>query len=444
MTYKTALAYLASLNESRIRPGLDRIEKALLFFGSPHLKFPHVLVGGTNGKGSVVAMMGSVLEKAGFRVGRYTSPHLHMFEERIVVNGDQLTANQLENLFNIVKDSNIDLSYFEFATVMALLHFETASVDIALLEVGLGGRWDATNATDPLLSVITGIDLDHQGWLGDSVEKIALEKSMIMRPRRPVVINGVGHKALEIMLDHSSSLDSRVVMGGRDFSSGWEVPAGTMYFSGVEWEMHGLRLGLKGCFQRENAATSLAALECLDRMDFIVPERAVAQGLADARWPGRFDDMGGDPKIIVDSAHNPAGAKSLVRSLDSGREIVWLFSGLKDKDLKGIAEELLTTGKRFVLVSLDHPRACSLDDLVMRMPDGAKVIKALTVKEGLWKAVGEAGKGGTVVAVGSIFLAAAVIQEVREKNTEYRTRNSEIKDRWFETRNTKHDKGNLG
>jgi dihydrofolate synthase/folylpolyglutamate synthase len=428
MTYETAVAYLAGLNESRVRPGLERIEKALSFFGSPHLKYPHVLIGGTNGKGSVVAMMGAVLKRAGLRTGRYTSPHLHRFEERIAVDDDPLRPGELVDLVDTVRASGIEMSYFELATTMALLHFAAIPVDIALLEVGLGGRWDATNATDPLLSVITSIGLDHGEWLGGSISRIAAEKVMILRPGRPAVVNGVPKEALAVVLERADSIDSRVILGERDFSARWEDPAGTLSYTGYSWDMSGLILGLGGRFQAENAATSLAALECLDRNGFTVSGTAVAQGLADASWPGRFEDLGGEPKVIVDSAHNRAAARALVQSLTPGRNVVWLFSVLGDKDLEGMAEEMLRLGRRFFLVPLDHPRASTLDEMKSRMPDGAQVMELPSVGEGLKEAVSAAGKEGTVVAAGSVFLAAAVLKEVREKNPEFKIQNSEIND----------------
>jgi dihydrofolate synthase/folylpolyglutamate synthase len=442
MTYEMALAYLAGLSESRIRPGLERIEKVLSFFGSPQLKFPHVLIGGTNGKGSVVTMMGSVLERTGLRVGRFTSPHLHRFEERIVVDGAPLPPDRLQYLVSVVRASNADLSYFEFATTMALLHFASVPVEIALLEVGLGGRWDATNATDPLLSVITSIAVDHERWLGDTIEKIAAEKAMIMRRSRPVVINGAEKTALKVLLDYSDSLNSHVILGGRDFSAQYEDSARTMRYTGSNWEMNGLRLGLRGRFQVENAATSLAALECLARLGFPVNRTAVAQGLAAARWPGRFEELGVAPKIIVDSAHNRAAARALVQSLDPGQDVVWLFSALEDKDLEGMTAEMLPLGQRFVLVPLDHPRACGLDEMVRRMPDGAEVMKTLSVGEGLRKAATEAGKDGAVVAAGSVFLASAVIEEVRGQIQDSGSRIQEAGSQETNTRNAKRETRN--
>ncbi|MCK5351324.1 bifunctional folylpolyglutamate synthase/dihydrofolate synthase, partial [bacterium] len=188
MTYELALSYLASLSESRIKPGLERIREALSALGSPHLKFPHVLVGGTNGKGSVVSFMGAVLSSAGYRAGLFTSPHLHRFEERIVVDSHAVTRDELPGLVQEVKDVGVEMTYFEFATAMALLYFARQGVDLAVLEVGLGGSWDATNATEPVLSVITSVDLDHQDWLGHTLGEVAREKSGIMRNQKSVVV----------------------------------------------------------------------------------------------------------------------------------------------------------------------------------------------------------------------------------------------------------------
>jgi dihydrofolate synthase/folylpolyglutamate synthase len=421
MTYETALAYLAGLNESGIRPGLERIEKALSFLGSPHLKFPHVLIGGTNGKGSVVSMMGSVLQKAGFLTGRYTSPHLNRFEERIVVGTDSLSPEHLTDLVDLVMTSDAELSYFEFATAMALVHFAAEKVDIALLEVGLGGRWDATNATDPILSVITSVAEDHREWLGDTIEEIAAEKSMIVRRNRSLIVNGVEPAALNVIRKRADYLSSRLILGGQDFNIRWAEPPDTVHYTGRRWDLPGLRLGLGGRFQLENAATSMAALECLIEEGFPVPEVAVIEGLATVQWPGRFQDLGGDPKILVDSAHNRPAVQALVQSLDAGQDIVWLISVLRDKDLEGMAGEMLQRGDRFVLVSLDHKRSCSLAEMQRRVPGNAAVVTAQTVEEGLTKAIAQAGKDGIVVVAGSIFLAAAVLKVMEKQNPESRS-----------------------
>jgi len=408
----SALDYLDGLQESRIRPGLERIEKALACLGSPHLGFPHIIVGGTNGKGSVVAFLGRVLGAAGFSVGCFTSPHLHRFEERIVVDHDPVDSGTLENLVEEVRGTGIELSYFEFATALALLHFNRKAVDIAVLEVGLGGRWDATNATDPIVSVITSVSLDHTEWLGADVSGIAVEKAMILRPGRPLIVNGVGAAALEAILSTARSFNAIPVLGGHDFSAGWEDPGRSMWFRGKRWSLSGLSPGLPGMFQMENAATALAALECLEERGFNLDPAAIAGGISEAVWPGRFQDLGGAPDILVDAAHNRAAMDALIRSLQGRKRIVWLFSALVDKDIEGMGAAMLEAGKDFVLVPLDNPRACPLGDLERRIPRGARAVAALTLAEGLKTARSLAGPDGTVVVAGSIYLAGEVLRIV--------------------------------
>jgi len=410
MIRPSALAYLAGLKESRIRPGLERIQRALDALGSPHLNFPHLIVGGTNGKGSVVALAGSVLETAGFSVGCFTSPHLHGFEERIVINREPVNPEELQDLVETVKACGVELSYFEFATAMALVHFSRHHVDIALLEVGLGGRWDATNATDPMISVITSVELDHKEWLGENIEKIGVEKAMILRPGRPLIVNGAGPAALEAILATAQSFNAIPLIGGRDFSCGWEPSGRTMWFKGRRWDLSVISPGLPGLFQMENTATALATLECLAEKGFSMDSGVVIRGIAGARWPGRFHDLGGSPKIIVDAAHNPAAVRWLIRSLGE-KKIVWLFSAFSDKDIEVMTEAMAAAGKDFVLVPMDHPRACPLEEMKKRMKSGSRVTTAATVAEGLKLASSLAGPEGTVVAAGSIHLAAKVLKE---------------------------------
>ncbi|UCG38698.1 MAG: bifunctional folylpolyglutamate synthase/dihydrofolate synthase [bacterium] len=409
MTYELALAYLAGLNESRIRPGLERISAVLSRLGSPHLDYPHIIVGGTNGKGSVVALMGAVLDAAGYRAGRFTSPHLERFEERIVVAGREAAPAEVADLGSAVRRTGVDLSYFEFATAMALLHFSRSGARVALLEVGLGGRWDATNATEPILSVITGISLDHQSWLGESIREIATEKGMIMRRERPVVIGCDDEDALQVLLSMAGSAGAKVLLRGRDFRARWEGQGDTLQFEGRRWSMSGLRLGLPGRFQIGNAAVALAALEVLDTEGFPVDGRHVAEGLEGARWRGRFHLFGGSPAIIVDAAHNREAARALVGSIPEGASVVWVLSALGDKDLGGMATEMLRVGSRFVLVPLDHPRAMTTGELRSRMPPEALVTLSGSLPEGIEEARRQAGEKGLVVVAGSVFLAAKAL-----------------------------------
>ncbi len=424
MTYELALSYLASLNESRIKPGLERIREALSALGSPHLKFPHVLVGGTNGKGSVVSFMGAALSGAGYRTGLFTSPHLHRFEERIVVGGHPVTRDELPSLVQAVKDVRVEMTYFEFATVMALFYFARQGVDLAILEAGLGGSWDATNATEPMLSMITSVDLDHQHWLGHTLGEVAREKSGIMRNQKPIVVGPLGSIAKEVVLRQAEVVGARVILFGRDFNARWEVTSSGLQFEGMKWSINRLVPGLQGLFQLDNAACALAALEVLSMSGFEMGVEKAVQGIESTKWPGRFQVFEGAPSIIVDAAHNQAAVKALAASLDDGKEVVWLFSALSDKDLGGMAEEMIRLGNRFVLVALDHPRGKTVLELADGMPEGAEIRKAPTVKQGIDTAKSLAGEKGCVVVAGSVFLAGEVLKELGIQNPEFRIQNS--------------------
>jgi len=412
MTYELARSYLASLNESRIKPGLERITEALSALGSPHLKFPHILVGGTNGKGSVVSFMGAALSAAGHRVGLFTSPHLCRFEERIAVGDRAVSEDELPGLVQAVKGVGIELTYFEFATAMALLYFATQGVDLAILEVGLGGRWDATNAGDPVLSIITSIDLDHQGWLGHSLEEIALEKSGIMRKGKPVVVGPMDDSAGQVVLGQAEEMEARVLFFGREFRCGPDVTGGGMEFEGMKWNIRRLVPGMKGFFQFANAACALAGLEYLSATGFEVSEEEASRGIESAKWPGRFHQIEGHPAIIVDSAHNPAAVRKLVVSLDGPKHLIWLFSALRDKDIAGMAREMKRAGNHFVLVPLDHARARTVPELADGLPQGAVIHRAASVRQGVGMARQLAGETGCVVVAGSVVLAGEVLREL--------------------------------
>ena len=414
MTCEQALSYLASLNESRIKPGLERIRQALSALGSPHLKFPHVLIGGTNGKGSVVSFMGEALVGAGYRTGLFTSPHLHRFEERIVVDKHGLNAEELVYLVKTVKDVGVDLTYFEFAAAMALLHFARNRVDLAILEVGIGGRWDATNVTNPVLSMITTVEVDHQNWLGDSLEEIALEKAGIMREGKPVIVGPLGAAARQVVIRHAEDVGARVILFERDFCVARNNTVSGLQFEGMKWSIEGLIPGLKGLFQFENAGCALAALEALEESGFEITAREAAYGIESASWIGRLQKVEGTPPFIVDAAHNPAAVRALIASLEGVQQVVWLFSALSEKDVAGMIEEMSRLSSRFVLVQMNHPRARTVRELKNQMPDGAEIIESFNVRQGVDEARNLAGKAGCVVVAGSVVLAGEVLKVLEE------------------------------
>jgi dihydrofolate synthase/folylpolyglutamate synthase len=418
MTYELALSYLASLNESRIKPGLQRIRKALAALGSPHLQYPHVLVGGTNGKGSVVSFMGTALSAAGYRTGIFTSPHLQDFEERIVVDSQAVSRDELPGLVEAVKEAGVEMTYFEFATVMSLLYFARQRVDLAILEVGLGGRWDATNATDPVLSVITSVDLDHQEWLGQTLEEVAREKSGIMRKDRPVIVGSMVSAARKIVLEQAEAVGARVILSGRDFRTVRDITGSCLQFEGMMWSIKELVPGLKGQFQLDNAACALASLEILSGSGFEIRQVEAARGIESAWWPGRLQVVKGSPPIIVDAAHNRAAVKALVASLDKVIPVVWLFSALSGKDIGGMTAEMTPLGSRFVLVPLDHPRGLTVRELEVEIPEGCDIKRVSNVKQGIEEALKLAGRQGCVVVAGSVVLAGEVLRELEKEGFE--------------------------
>jgi dihydrofolate synthase/folylpolyglutamate synthase len=429
MTCEQALAYLAGLNESRIKPGLERIGQALRSLDAPHLKFPHLLIGGTNGKGSVASFLASALGKAGYHTGLYTSPHLQNFEERILVDGKSVTQEDLCLLVNAVKSTGIDMTFFEFATVMALLFFERQCVDVGVLEVGLGGKWDATNATDPLLSVITNVGIDHREWLGESHAEIALEKSGIMRSGRPVVLGPMPEVPRDILLKKAEETGARAVLYGRDYSAQRQGDGNSLHYVGMRWNIRGLAPGPGGQFQTGNAACALAALELLNGSGFRIDKKDAISGIELARWPGRFQLLEGSPPFIVDSAHNPAAVRALVQSLDRREGVVWLFSALSGKDVSEMARELSRLANRFVIVPLDHPKGRTVRDLEGHMPEGADIKSVSTVKDGVVLARKMAGERGCVVVAGSVVLAGEVLKELGVMVTGSGIRNPESRSR---------------
>jgi dihydrofolate synthase/folylpolyglutamate synthase len=410
MTPELALSYLASLNESRIKPGFERIEEALERLGNPQEHYPNILVAGTNGKGSVVAMLCNCLIASGLRPGRFTSPHLHSFTERIAVGGLEVTPLELAALVKEVRDTGVELTYFEFATAMALLHFRQEKVDLAVLEVGLGGLWDATNIVDPFLSVITSVGLDHEKWLGSTVKDVASHKAPVMRKGKPVIVGPVPAEAEDVITQYASEIGANLSLFGTDFDASWEPGGQTLHFKGRMWSMDNVRPGLPGQFQLGNAACALAALENMSTGGWSITTDEAARGMADARWPGRFQWFDGKPPVLLDSAHNPAAMKALVDSLEGNGPVVWLVSALDEKDLGGMAQQMLHMGDRVVLVPLDHPRAADVEEMAGKLPDRFEVRSAISVGAGLEVARKWAGESGTVVAAGSVFLAAKVLE----------------------------------
>jgi dihydrofolate synthase/folylpolyglutamate synthase len=338
--------YLQSLQPLAMRFGLERMVRALDALGHPERSFPILHVAGTNGKGSTCAMAAAALRAAGYQVGLYTSPHLVRFGERIQIDGQEIDDASLARCIDEIRracpwhdaDGEGDrLTYFEFATLVALLHFAAEKISAAVLEVGLGGRFDATNAVTPRVTAVTHIGLDHVQLLGNTVGDIAREKAGIFKPGVPAVV--AGEQPAEAMAVLRAEAERR----GAPFSA---APA---HYPGA--------MSLRGPHQSGNAALAAAALRLLDQGGVAVPPAAIEAGIAGARWPGRLEEVGG---VLLDGAHNPDGAAALSRALAAlypGRPVELVFGVLTDKDHQGILRELSDQVRALHLIAPATPRA---------------------------------------------------------------------------------------
>lgn len=368
MTYREALARLLALRGGEMtgmRPGLERIEALLQAIGNPERRFELIQVGGTNGKGSVSAMLASMLKAAGRRVGLYTSPHLVCFRERIRVNGRLISeadvTDGVEALGTLV--ARLDATMFEAATALALDHFAHAAVEVAVLEVGLGGRLDSTTVGRPVAQVVTRIDYDHQAYLGQTLPEIAAEKAAIIRSGLALSARQEP-EAEAVLVCRAEGVGVPLLMEGRELqvlARGFTLEGQRLDCSGPGWELRDLFCPLLGVFQPGNALLAVAAARCLG-----VGEAPIREGLAAARWPGRFQLLARDPILLVDGAHNPGGARALAASLRAyfpGQEITFVLGIFIDKDARGMLEALLPLAHRVIFTASRHPRAAAPEKL---------------------------------------------------------------------------------
>ncbi len=343
MEYGESLAYLYGLQRFGIKLGLENIRALLERFGHPERAFPVIHVAGTNGKGSVSACLAEILHRAGYRVGHYSSPHLHSFTERIQINGAPISEADVVALTKEIKTRGEDIptTFFEFTTAMALLYFQRRGVDFAVLEVGMGGRLDATNAVVPRLCVITPICRDHAEHLGSDLTAIAGEKAGIIKDRIAVVIGQQDPQALKVLQEQAQRSQAPVVLLGRDFAPN---PAAMGFaYQGLDLALEGLRPGLEGRHQHDNLSVALAAAELLRRQGTIIPDAALREGVEQVRWPGRLEWWGDQRTILLDGAHNEGGARVLADYL-AGLDLAgirWVVGLKGDKRIEEIFVPLL-------------------------------------------------------------------------------------------------------
>lgn len=416
MTYEQAIEYINSLGMGKKEPGLEKMRKLMARLGDPQNRLRYVHVAGTNGKGSVCAMLESILREAGYKTGLYTSPYIRRFNERIRVNGqpipDDALAKVCERVKAAVEETGEKYSEFEFDTAMGFLYFAEENCGIVVLETGLGGRFDPTNIIPcPECAVIMNIGLDHTDVLGDTVEKIAMEKAGIIKEGCTVALYEPEDEALiplfaRVCREKGASL--RISEPG-ELETLEDSLEGQRFCYCYD---DTLELPLLGDHQLKNAAVALEAVEILRERGFNILQGDVEEGMRNTHWPARFELVHRAPYVIVDGGHNPQCAETVAENMyyyfEECRR-VFLFGIMADKDVDAVCDRLATSADAFVCVTPDSPRALPAEKLAERL---AKYNKACficgSLREGIKTAMGAAGKKGAVCCVGSLYMAGDI------------------------------------
>ena len=418
MNYTEALEYIHSICWTFTKPGLERIGELCEKLGNPQNELKFVHVAGTNGKGSFCSMLDSILRRAGYRTGLFTSPYIKVFNERMQFCGVNVSNEELAEITDYVKpyaDSMEDKpTEFELITAIGFEFFKRNKCDVVILEAGMGGRLDSTNIIDSsLLSVITGIALDHVAFLGDTVEKIAAEKAGIIKQNGCVLFGGNGESVMEVIKAKASEMNAKFHFADK---SGLEILSSDLSGSLINYGTYKeLRLPLLGLYQPLNAANVLCAVEILKDQGFKIDENAVREGLLAARWPARFEIISRDPLVIFDGAHNPEGIEKAVESIKRyfGDEKVAVLTGvMKDKDYNYIARKFSEIADRAYTITPQNPRALPAEEY-------ARVLESVGIKTTAYDSVAEAladatahakAWGSPLVCLGSLYMYCEVIE----------------------------------
>ena len=420
--YESALGFIHSTLKFGSKPGLERIAELCRRLGNPQDKLKFVHVAGTNGKGSTVTMIASALELSGLRVGKYTSPYIYDFRERIEVNGQKISEDAVIRLTQKVRDVCLSMdehpTEFELVTALAFLYYVEQKCDIVVLEVGLGGRFDATNIIkDPLVSVICSISMDHMAVLGDTVTKIAYEKCGIIKPGRPAVLYPKNPESvIEVVRQQCKEKGSKLYIPDlsllKDKSIG---PKNEFSYKGLNFN-----LSLRGRHQIYNALTAVTALEVLDKTtDFVVSDNNIVTGINNAMLPARFELFCKNPKIYIDAGHNKEGIDSLVGALNNEADtgpLTFIFGMLRDKPYQYAIQKLASMADMFICVTPDSPRAlsafdmCNISKLYCEKCYGFDA--ALPAVKAALK--NQADTYGSIVICGSFYVIDKVVKELKE------------------------------
>ena len=428
MPYESAIQYLFNLQKFGIKFGLSKTENILKAFGNPHLGQNYIHIAGTNGKGSVATFMGSILQEAGYRVGTYVSPHLVRFTERFRINGEEISREKTTELINELQAAfNPDEppTFFEAVTAMAILHFAREKTDIAIMEVGMGGRLDATNVITPLVTGITNISMEHQEYLGNRLSHIAREKAGVIKKGIDVVTAVTQPQVIEQFKAIAEERGAPLWRVGKDIK--YRTTRSGLHFSGQSRHMKGLQLGLRGIHQARNAALALGMMEQIETKGFPHTTEQIREGLKKADWPGRMQVIRERPTILLDGAHNAGAMRALARSIQSDfsyDRLILVIGIMADKDIVALLRAIVPISDRVLYTRPVYSRAADPRILMEKgqpLNTPGEVIPSLG--EAIKKAEKIASPGDLIVICGSLFTvgeALTFFDPVRYKPDEFK------------------------
>lgn len=427
MNFAESVSYLYSLGNEvlTMKLGLETVRVLANALDNPQRTYPAIHIAGTNGKGSTAAMTEAILRAAGFHVGLYTSPHLISITERIRVDGSEIHENDFARLATAVRQSSETLvaegklaaspTYFEQVTMIGFLHFAEREVDLAVLEVGMGGRLDATNICQPAVTAITPIGFDHQKYLGNTLAAIAGEKAGIIKPNVPVVVAPQPYEAMQTIVARAEELSAPLVsVAGESF---YAEPNAGQYR--LRYRTYDVQLNLRGRHQAENAMTAILIAEQLRQLGWKIDQQTIEEGLSKANWPGRLQLIE-SPKfsvqLLVDGAHNPSGAETLRNFLDehyAGAPITLIFGAMADKAAIEMAKLLFPIARHVILTQVENPRAASPQSIAEQtITLRQDSICSETLAEALLEAMRITPANGLIVVCGSLYLAGELLHHL--------------------------------
>ncbi len=430
MNYQQAWDFLDKLQFFKIKLGLDAMDMLMLRLGNPQRGMKFIHIGGTNGKGSVGAILCSILTQAGFKVGFYSSPHLTSVRERFRIGISYISEDDFAKLASTIVAvlGRDQITYFEFTTALALLWFKQQEADLVLMEVGMGGRLDATNIISPMVSIITNVSMDHEEYLGDTLTKIAREEAGIIKPDIPVVSGADTDVTIDVIQKTSEQKNVPLYLSGRDFS-GKQTTAGHWDYEGINKNHSNLPLKMKGRYQVHNHAIALAAIELIKPHGFGITNAKLQAGLDQVSWPGRLETIeSGINKpanktititekrlFLLDGAHNPAGVEALRLALKdefSYDRLILIWGAMADKDIRTTMDTIAPLAEQIIFTRAESERSADPELLKKLLPENRHKIVEIrkTVKEAITLAVSLASADDLICIAGSLYLVGRARQ----------------------------------